>query len=140
VQAVGPSWNDLVEFARIFDDSLKATTERQEVETQQDRLLKAQRQWHEKIEGLQPRLQHLAQATQGNAKPYMALLDQVDRVCRTASLEEFEYALKEEFDRDKDKFSAAIEQVKALDDLDRRYAQALLDALGYLQALEGISG
>ena len=138
VQAVGPSWNDLVEFARIFDDSLKATTERQEVETQQDRLLKAQRQWHEKIEGLQPRLQRLAQATQGNAKPYLALLDQVDRVCCTGSLEEFEHALKEEFERDKDKFSTAVEQVKALDELDRRYAQALLDARGYLGALEGV--
>jgi len=127
-----------VEFARIFDDSLKATTERQEVETQQDRLLKAQRQWHEKIEGLQPRLQRLAQATQGNAKPYLALLDQVDRVCCTGSLEEFEHALKEEFERDKDKFSTAVEQVKALDELDRRYAQALLDARGYLGALEGV--
>jgi hypothetical protein len=62
----------------------------------------------------------------------------VDRVCHTTSLEEFEYTLKEEFDKDKDKFSAAIEQVKALDELDRRYAQALLDVLGYLGALEGI--
>ena len=111
-----------MEFARVFDDSLKATTEQQEVETQQDRLVKAQRQWHEKIEGLQPRLQRLAQATQGNAKPYLALLDQVDRVCRTANLEDFGHALKEEFDRDKDRFSTAIEQVKALDELDETWS------------------
>ena len=55
VQAEGPSWNDLVEFARIIDDSLKATTEREEAETQQGRLLNAQKQWREKLEGLRPR-------------------------------------------------------------------------------------
>jgi hypothetical protein len=138
VQAVGPSWNDLVEFARVFDDSLKATTERQEVETQQDRLFKAQQQWHEKIERVQPRLQRLAQATNGDVQPYIALLSQVDLVCCATSLEGFEHVLKEEFARDKEQFGAAVEQVKALDELDRRYAQALLDALAYLAALEGI--
>jgi hypothetical protein len=73
VQAVGPSWNDLVEFARIIDDSLKATTEREEAETQQGRLLNAQKQWREKLEGLRPRLQRLAQALRGNATPFLAL-------------------------------------------------------------------
>jgi hypothetical protein len=138
VQAIGPSWNDLVEFARVFDDSLKATTEREELETQQERLLKAQKLWHEKIERVQPRLQRLAQATRGDVKSYLALLRQVDQVCDTANLDEFERILQEEFDRDREKFSAAVEQVKALDELDRRYAQALLDALAYLEALDGI--
>jgi hypothetical protein len=82
VQAVGPSWNDLVEFARIIDDSLKATTERAETETQQERLIRSQQQWHEKLEGLRPRLQRLAQALHGNATPFLALVDRVDRICR----------------------------------------------------------
>jgi hypothetical protein len=93
VQAVGPSWNDLVEFARIIDDSLKATTERAETETQQERLIRSQQQWHEKLEGLRPRLQRLAQALHGNATPFLALVDRVDRVdriCQTTGLEEFE--------------------------------------------------
>jgi hypothetical protein len=138
VQAVGPSWNDLVEFARIFDDSLKATTERQEVESQQDRFRKAQQQWHEKIERIHPRLQRLAQATRGDFTPYTTLLEQVDAVCCTTTLEGFEHALKEQFERDKEAFSTAVGQVKALDELDRLYAQPLLDALAYLAALEGM--
>jgi hypothetical protein len=138
VQAVGPSWNDLVEFARVLDDSLKATTEREEVETQQDRLHKAQELWHQKIEGMRPRLKRLAQVMNGDAAPYLTLLDRIDRACLTTSLEEFEYVLKEEFARDKEQFREAFRQVTTLDELDRRYAQVLLDARGYLEALEGM--
>ena len=82
VQAIGPSWNDLVEFARIIDDSLKATTEREEAETQQGRLLNAQKQWREKLEGLRPRLQRLAQVLRGNATPFLALVDRIDHLDR----------------------------------------------------------
>ncbi len=138
VQAVGPSWNDLVEFARVLDDSLKATTEREEVETQQDRLRKAQELWHQKIEGMRPRLKRLAQVMNGDAAPYITLLDRMDRAFLTTSLEEFEHVLKEEFARDKERFREAFRQVTTLDELDRRYAQALLDARVYMEALEGV--
>lgn len=138
VQAVGPSWNDLVEFARVLDDSLKATTEREEVETQQDRLHKAQELWRQKIEGMRPRLKRLAQVMSDDAASYVALLDRIERVCLTATLEEFEYALKEEFARDKEQFRVAFAQMMTLDEVDRRYAQALLDTHSYLAALEGV--
>lgn len=138
VQAVGPSWNDLVEFARVLDDSLKATTEREEVETQQDRLHKAQELWRQKIEGMRPRLKRLAQVMSGDAASYVALLDRIERVCLTTTLDEFEYTLKEEFARDKEQFHAAFAQMMMLDELDRRYAQALLDTHSYLAALEGV--
>jgi len=138
VQAVGPSWNDLVEFARVLDDSLKATTEREEVETQQDRLRKAQELWHQKIEGMRPRLKRLAQVMNGDAAPYLTILDRLDRACLTTSLEEFAHALKEEFARDKEQFREAFRQVTILDELDRRYAQTLLDTQAYLNGLEGI--
>lgn len=138
VQAVGPSWNDLVEFARVLDDSLKATTEREEVETQQVRFSKAQQQWHKEIERIQSRLKGLSRAMQGDATPYLTLLDRVDKVCRTTTLEEFEHALKEEFERDREKFREAFERVKTLDELDLRYAQPLQDAPAYLDAMKGI--
>src|SRR5882724_5952226 len=136
VQAVGPSWNDLVEFARIIDDSLKATTERAETETQQERLIRSQQQWHEKLEGLRPRLQRLAQALRGNATPFLALVDRVDRICQTTGLEEFERTLKEDFERNPEKFREAFAQVKTLDELDRRYTQTLTEAVTYLEALD----
>jgi hypothetical protein len=137
VQAVGPSWNDLVEVARIIDGGLKATTEREETETQQGRLLKAQLQWHEKIEGIRPRLNRLAQAIKGDVSPFLALIDRVDRVCLATGLDEFEGAIKEEFSKNKEKLSEAFEQVKAIDELDRRFTQPLLDAVTYLNGLEG---
>ncbi|MBI3799351.1 MAG: hypothetical protein HY268_20595 [Deltaproteobacteria bacterium] len=138
VRAVGPSWNDLVEFAGVLDASLKATTEREEVETQQDRLHKAQELWHQKIEGMRPRLKRLAQVMNGDAASYLTLLDRIDRACLSTSLEEFEYVLKEEFARDKEQFREAFRQVTTLDELDHRYAQALLDARVYLETLEGV--
>jgi len=136
VQAVGPSWNDLIEFARIIDDGLKATTEREEAETQQDRLRRSQQQWHEKLEGLRPRLQRLAQALHGNAAPFLALVDRVDRICQTTGLEEFEHTLKEDFDRDPEKFREAFAQVKTLDELDRHHTHSLIEAVAYLDALD----
>jgi hypothetical protein len=135
VQAVGPSWNDLVEFARIIDDSLKATTEREEAETQQDRLRRSQQQWHEKLDGLRPRLQRLAQALHGNAAPFLTLVDRVDRICQTTGLEEFEWTLKEDFDRDPEKFREAFARVKTLDELDRHHTHSLIEAVAYLEAL-----
>jgi hypothetical protein len=138
VQADGPSWNDLVEFARIIDDSLKATTERAETETQQERLIRSQQQWHEKLEGVRPRLQRLAQALHGNATSFLALVDRVDRICQTTGLEEFERTLKEDFERDPEKFREAFAQVKTLDELDRRYTQPLIEAVTYLEAIEAI--
>jgi hypothetical protein len=126
-QAVGPSWNDLVEFARIIDDSLKATTERAETETQQERFIRSQQQWHEKLQGLRPRLQGLAQTLRGTATPFLALADRVDRICQTTGLEEFE--------RDPEKFREAFAQVKTLDELDRLHTQSLIEAVTYLDAL-----
>ena len=136
VQAVGPSWNDLVEFARIIDDRLKATTEREEAETQQGHLLNAQKQWRDKLEGLRPRLQRLAQVLHGNATPFLALVDRIDRICQTTGLEEFERTLKEDFERNPEKFREAFAQVKTLDELDRRYTQTLTEVVAYLEALD----
>jgi hypothetical protein len=138
VQADGPSWNDLVEFARIIDESLKATTERAETETQQDRFFRSQQQWHDKLEGLRPRWQRLTQTLRGNAAPFLTLVDRIDRICQTTGLEEFERTLKEDFERDPEKFREAFAQVKTLDELDRRYTQPLIEAVTYLEAIEAI--
>jgi hypothetical protein len=83
-------------------------------------------------------LRRLAQATKVSAESYLALLDRVDRVCCTTRLDVFEQVLKEEFKRDKEWFGEAFEQVKALDELDRRYLQDLLNALAYFDALENL--
>jgi hypothetical protein len=138
IQTVGPSWNDVVEFARVLDPSLEATAEREEIETQQERLHKAQELWHQKIAGMRPRLKRLAQVMNGDAIFYLTLLDRIDRVCLTTSLEELTYVLKEEFAQDKEQFREAFRQVTTLDELDHRYAQELLDARVYLEALEGV--
>jgi hypothetical protein len=62
------------------------------------------------------------------------------RPCRpdlqTTGLEEFERTLKEDFDRDPEKFREAFAQVKTLDELDRRNAQPLIEAVTYLEALD----
>src|SRR5207245_6145427 len=103
-----------------------------------DRLRRAQGSWHKQIERMRSGLKRLAQAMHGDAALYLTLLDRVDRACLATSLEEFEHVLKEEFTRDKEQFREAFRQVTTLDELDRRYAQTLLDTQAYLDGLEGI--
>jgi hypothetical protein len=62
-------------------------------------------------------------------------VDRVDRICQTTGLEEFERTLKEDFDRDPEKFREAFSQVKTRDELDRRCTQPLIEAVAYLEVL-----
>ncbi len=137
-KAVGPSWNDIVDFARVLDEGLKATTERTEEQTQQERLFKAQESWLEKIQGLRVHIERLAQKLNGDPTPQFELLSQTERICEARDLDAFSRAIKEHFEEDKKKFSKAFEDLKRLDELDRTYGTSLQNAIDYLNEIEGI--
>jgi len=136
----GPAWNDLVPCFRLLADGLVATDEPTQVQSQQDRLAAAYRNWTGRIKGLRDRLKGLGSRLGQDVRPLLAHLDDLDAVCATDAhhLETFETVFEERFGRDADRFRNCVTAVRRLEELDQNHLHAVADAVTYLDAVTGL--
>jgi len=126
-------WNEVLEFARVLDPSLKTAATPDEEQERNDSLVKLLKSLAAELPQVESTLQQVAPALDGEiGEPLKVLLARLTTISATSEFHEFDAVVRENYDSP-EKFSAAYEDYKkAL--LIRDVGVDLMGAAAYLRA------